>query len=136
MPKPDRDAVYVTGADHGRVVIAKRAFAMPDTTKVTWYAATQVAGTRLPPGGTVTEELTVPLPLRRRHPYGDDIGDGVIKLPEPVKEIVFCLGVARSAEVTVYPSGPLAQPVLPHLAGTVRGQHLFCSDPVKPYRQA
>lgn len=132
QPRPDRNAVYITGAGRGRVVIAKRAFAMPDTTKKTWYAAPRIAATPIAPGATIAEEITVPMPLRRRHPYGDDIGEGPITLPNPIKDIVFCLGVARPSDVTIDPDSPAAQPILPHLAGTTRGQHLFCSEPVKP----
>jgi len=102
---PDANAVYVTGRPgSGRVEIAKRAYAMPDTDRKTWAQPEHVAGVILAPGGSVGEDLTVPLPLRRRHPYGDDIGYGTIKLPDPVQDVVFCLGVVDRAQLRISPT--------------------------------
>jgi hypothetical protein len=131
-PKPDVNAVYVTGADlQGRVEISKRAFAMPDTENKSWAQAARISGVVVKPGQSVGEELTVPLPLRRHHPYGDDLGEGTISLPDPVTEVVFCLGVIREAEARL-PSGGAETPVtLPHLGSTTGIQHLSCSAPVR-----
>ena len=123
------DKVYVTGQDNGRVQLAQRAFAMPDG-DVTWSHPEPADGVRVGNGKELTGELTVPLPLKRSHPYGDDYGDGTIALPDPIKDIVFCLGVVRTGDVAVaLPPGD--QFTLPHLASTTAVQHLLCSDPVK-----
>lgn len=123
-PQQDANAVYVTGvAGTGRVQVSKRAFAMPDT-GMTWVQAPQVGGVAVPSGHSVQESLTVGLPLQRRHPYGDDVGEGVIKLPDPVTEVVFCVGVVRAADVQPPVAGEIT---LPHLAAVAEVQHLFCS---------
>jgi hypothetical protein len=148
----DPNAVYVTGTEPaGRVEISKRAFAMPDTDKKTWAQATRVSGVAVRQGQSVGEEFTVPLPLRRHHPYGDDYGDGPISLPDPAKEAVFCIGVVREADVHLptpagspsagapsgAPSGSAsagagdAVVTLPHLSSTTRVQYLSCSSPVR-----
>lgn len=146
-------AVYVTGAEPaGRVQVSKRAFAMPDTDKMSWAQAAHVSGVRLGDGRSVGEELTVPLPLRRHHPYGNDYGDGPIGLPDPVREVVFCLGVIREADAHLpTPTGPPpslgdgdegngkdgsendgdGEVTLAHLSSTTGAQHLFCSSPVR-----
>ncbi|MEV0274670.1 hypothetical protein AB0H43_38355 [Hamadaea sp. NPDC050747] len=121
------DAVYVVGRSGTHVVeIGKRAFAMPDTDKVSWAQAARVGVTKVPPGESVGEQLTVSLPLSRRHPYGDDYGDGTITLPDPIEQVVFCLGVVRASEA----KGLAADETLPHLSSTTSVQHLFCSNPI------
>ncbi|MEV6969176.1 hypothetical protein AB0M47_29090 [Hamadaea sp. NPDC051192] len=125
--KTDPNAVYIVGRSGTHVVeIGKRAFAMPDTDKVSWAQAFRVGVTKVPPGQSVGEQLTVPLPLKRNHPYGDDYGDGAISLPDPIEQIVFCLGVVRASEA----KGLAADETLPHLSSTTSVQHLFCSNPV------
>jgi hypothetical protein len=125
---PDVNAVYITGRpDSNRVEIAKRAFAMPQG-GVTWTHPTQVSGVIVANGDSAHEELVVPLPLQRHHPYGDDIGEGTIKLPDPISEVVFCVGVVPAAQAPA-PSGPKV--TLPHLSSTTAVQHLFCSPPTK-----
>jgi hypothetical protein len=123
------DKVYATGHDNGRVQLAQRAFAMPDG-DVTWTQAVPADGVRVGDGQQITADLTVPLPLQRRHPYGDDYGDGPIKLPDPINDIVFCLGIVRASDVTVtVPAGTAI--TLPNLASTTAIQHLLCSEPTK-----
>jgi len=126
--KNDPNAVYVVGRTGTHVVeIGKRAFAMPDTDKVSWAQAARVGVVKLPPGESVGEQVTVALPLKRRHPYGDDYGDGAITLPDPIEEVVFCVGVVRQSEA----KGLAADDTLPHLSSTTTVQHLFCSSPTK-----
>jgi len=129
--KADPNAVYVVGrAKSHTVEIGKRAFPMPDTGKKTWVQAPRVAGVTLPPGQSIGEEVTVSLPLQRRHPYGDDFGDGTIALPDPIKELVFCVGVIRRSEAQgAAASGDTI--TLPHLISTTSVQHLFCSAATK-----
>jgi hypothetical protein len=125
------DAAYVTGQPDGRVQIAQRAFAWPDTTSKDWAQAPRVGVTRLADGGSVSATVEVPLPFERSQPFGDDLGDGDIVLPDPVGSTVFCLGVlptpyddaiglSTEGDVTTIAHGDAAN----------AGQHLFCSDPV------
>jgi hypothetical protein len=114
------NAVYVTGRPGGQVVLSKRAFPMPDTDRKSWVQAPQISGAVVAPGASVTEQIVVPRPLKRFHPYGNDIGYGEIKLPDPAKEVLFCLGVLPSA----------GQLTVAHLSGTTASQYVFCSKPV------
>ncbi|GAA4605617.1 hypothetical protein GCM10023107_72740 [Actinoplanes octamycinicus] len=138
LDTPDPGAVYVVGSTlDGRVQIAKRVFPRPDTDRMTWAMTPRVAATVVAAGVSVGEEFDVPLPLTRRHPYGEDFGDGPIALPDPVRDVVFCLGVARQAEVARY-AGPVDGPSpvadeisLPHLSIVTDRQHLSCSAPAR-----
>lgn len=121
------DAVYVTGRGGHTAEIAKRAFDMPATDKKAWEAPYRVAGRLVAPGEAFSEEVTVALPLHRRHPYGDDVGEGVIELPDPTDTVVFCVGVVREAWQP--PESTPTLPLFPHLSSTTTNQHLFCSAP-------
>lgn len=123
---PAPDAVYVTGRGGHTIELAKRAFDMPDGNKA-WEAPFRVAAHPVAPGQAFSEELTVPLPLHRRHPYGDDIGEGVIELPDGADTVVFCVGVVREAWQA--PESTPELPIFPHLSSTTTDQHLFCSAP-------
>ncbi|MEV4415774.1 hypothetical protein [Catellatospora sp. NPDC049609] len=125
--RPAPDAVYVTGRGSHTVEIAKRAFDMPSTDRKAWEAPYRVAGRLVAPGEAFSEEVTVALPLHRRHPYGDDLGEGVIALPDPTDTVVFCVGVVREAWQP--PESTAALPLFPHLSSTTTAQHLFCSAP-------
>jgi hypothetical protein len=118
------DAVYVTGRGDHTVEIAKRAFDMPPGVGVEVPA--EIGATLLPPGQAVAEQLTVALPLRRYHPYGDDVEDGLVLLPDPVESVLFCVGVVADTPYPPYPSSE-GWPAFPHLVSTTRYQHLFCS---------
>ncbi|MEO3746940.1 hypothetical protein [Plantactinospora sp. B5E13] len=112
------DDVYVTARQDGTVEVAKRTFAIPPN--VNADAVGTIEGVVIPPGEGFTEEFAVPLPLAGDRPYVSEV-----KLPEPVREVVFCLGVVPQSEAAApkpaddgcgrYPlNGP---------------QHLFCSPP-------
>ncbi len=127
VERPDPNVVYVTGAGQaGRVTIAKRVFARPS-----WGEAVSepmVGGTIVATGHSVRENLAVPLPLTRRYPYGNLSPDGEIRLPDPITEVRFCLGVIRRGELPGPPqTGPTV--LLPHEAGATAIQHLLCSEP-------
>jgi hypothetical protein len=129
----DPGAVYVTGrGDDGRVEISKRAFAMPDTGgKVTWAAANIIRGVIVGPGKSIGETFRVPLALKRRFPYGDDLGDGKIALPDPVRDVVFCLGVVARSALPPTLKVDDGKVTTTHSAATTAAQHLFCSSPAK-----
>ncbi|HWS37607.1 MAG TPA: hypothetical protein VN408_33365 [Actinoplanes sp.] len=127
-PSDDPAGVYVTGTgESGRVQIAKRVFPRPDTDKVSWAVTPRTGAVTVAPGASVREEFDVALPLQRHHPYGDDLGDGPVKLPDPVREVVFCLGVARTSELPA----ASAESTYPHDATVSGVQHLSCSEPVE-----
>ena len=125
------DLAYVTGGPDGLVELAHRVFAWPDSDRKTWEVAPRVGVTQVAPGRSVSAELTVPLPLTRNQPFGDDIGYGTIRLPDPIQDVVFCLGVLPGASSGVIPlhrdDGVL---LTEHGNSTNSAQFLYCSDPV------
>ena len=122
--RPDANAVFIVGQRDGRVQIGKRAFARPADDKTNYATTPSTGGTVVGPGQSAGETFTVPLPLTRRHPYAND----KIKLPDPVKDVVFCLGVLpRSAVAST--TGPDGTVVVVHDKTTTTQQHLFCSPP-------
>jgi hypothetical protein len=125
-PAVDPDAVYVTARDDGTVEIAQRAFAPP--AGVDPAAPFQLAGTVVPGGGEVAGELTVPLPLRGRSPYGPLAGGD--RLPDPVRRVVFCIGVLPDTMIEMRRDGTAERPVYGHLDFTVAAQRLVCAEPV------
>jgi hypothetical protein len=127
------DLAYVTGGPDGLVQLSHRVFAWPDTDRKTWEVAPRVGVTRVAPGRSVSAELTVPLPLplTRNQPFGDDIGYGTIRLPDPVKDVVFCLGVLPGPSSGVIPlHRDDGVRLTEHGNSTNSAQFLFCSDPV------
>lgn len=116
------DEVYLTGRPGGVVEIAKRAFDMPPG--FLYDAAAVIGGTPLAPGQSIEESFSVPLPLQRRHPYGNEVREGRVNLPDPIRAVIFCLGVVG----TVPPDAP--GPLLFHHDTRVTPkQHVFCSTP-------
>lgn len=125
---------YVVGAEQdGRVQIATRVFGRPEGARVSFAQAPTVGGTDVGAGGSTGGDVAVPLPLTRTHPYEDDYGDGDVELPDPVRELVFCVGVIRKADLAgqtfrTDESGT----VVPHLTAIAALQHLACSQPFQP----
>lgn len=110
--------VYVTARQDGTVEVAKRTFAIPPN--VNADAVGTIEGVVIAPGEEFAEEFTVGLPLEGHRPYMSEV-----KLSEPVREVVFCLGVVPQSEAAA-----------PKPADDARGryplngpQHLFCSPP-------
>jgi hypothetical protein len=126
-------SVYVIGSGpEGRVQIAKRAFHQLESDETDWTTTPLIGVSELEPGRSLREEFDVPLPLERRRPYGDDYGDGPVKLPDPVREVVFCVGAARAADLPAPvspPDGSDFGPVLGHVPKVTEPQYLWCSPP-------
>ena len=126
---PDRG--YVAGHGEDRVLVSQRAFPWPDSDRIGFAQPPMVGVTRLPPGASTRAEVTVPLPLQRSHPFGDDLGYGTIELPDPVEQVEFCLGV-------IAPPFPPAlslhrddgTEVINHGNAAHQAQYLFCTEPV------
>ncbi|MDW5326422.1 hypothetical protein [Plantactinospora sp. KLBMP9567] len=110
--------VYVTVREDGTVELAKRTFAIPP--RVNADAVGTIQGTVVPPGEEVSEQFSVPLPLEGRRPYV-----ATVKLPEPVREVVFCLGAVLQSEAAAPKPAEDGRGKYP-LNGP---QHLFCSPP-------
>jgi len=124
------DLAYVTGQDNDRVQLSQRVFAWPDTDKKNWAQAPRVGVTRLAPGKSVTATISVPRPLTRSQPFGDDLGYGTIALPDPVKDVVFCLGVIPSPwPLAIGMTEDDGVPTIAHGDASNEAQYLFCSDP-------
>ncbi|MBE1486329.1 hypothetical protein [Plantactinospora soyae] len=110
--------VYVTARKDGTVELAKRTFAIPDGVNADSIGT--IEGKLVAPGEEVTEEFTVSLPLKGRRPYV-----GAVKLPDPVREVVFCLGAVLQSEAAQPKPATQGRGKYP-LNGP---QHLFCSPP-------
>lgn len=125
----DPQVAYVVGGADGLVLIESRLYDMPETT-MSWAQLPQAGATELGPGQTLQRDLAVPLPLVRLSPWGNDLGDGPLELPDPVTEVQFCLGVVAGEPE---PSWGLQRDgdvvTLEHGRGAVAAQHVLCSDP-------
>lgn len=125
--RPDRNAVSIIAtAVPGRVQIAKRAFAKPDN-----YIETQesmAGGMIVAPGASVAEQLYVPAPTHSIAPFSTLDGH---PLPDPITEVVFCVGVLRLREAHVASNDGSVVTVSESTA-TTSVQHLFCSAPYRP----
>ncbi|MDQ4052112.1 MAG: hypothetical protein M3237_05350 [Actinomycetota bacterium] len=129
------DIAYASGKDDGRVQVAQRVFPWPDSDRIDFGQAPHMGATGLPPGESLDVHLEVAMPLERRQPFGDDLGYGSITLPDPVTDIVFCLGVIappypRGVSPTLDPGDPSLM-LLAHGDAAHEAQYLFCSDPVE-----
>jgi len=108
--------VFVTAREDGVVEIAKRTFDIPPNVRADSVGV--IEGVVVKPGEDFSEDFAVALPLKGRRPY-----TGQVKLPDPVRKVVFCVGVVLQKEA------PQPKP-----AESGRGaypangpQHLFCS---------
>ena len=122
--------VYVSGQDDGRVLLSQRVFPWPDSDRINYAQAPQVGVTTVAPGETVSADVAVPLPLERRHPFGQDIGYGEIALPGPVTDVVFCLGVIPPPfEPSLGRDHVDGVTTVDHGNESHEAQYLFCSKP-------
>lgn len=126
----DPQATYVVEAEGGTVEVATRLFDMPETDQMSWAQLPRAGATEVAPGASLGSDLAVPLPLERLSPWGNDIGDGPIELPDPVTSVQFCLGVVAGDPE---PSWGLKRDgdvvLLDHGRGAAAAQHVLCSDP-------
>lgn len=122
-------SAYVTARRDGTVEIAKRTFTVPPGEHPT--GLNLLRGTILRSGQAVTETLDVALPLVPLRTY---VEPKEMRLPDPVRRVVFCLGVTRQDALPERLRNGVAQgggsptpspedPVYPHPSP----QHLFCS---------
>lgn len=129
----DPEAAYVVGGDDGLVMISSQLFATPETDRMTWTQLPRAGATEVAPGATIERTLSMPVPFVRASPWGDDIGDGPIALPDPVTDLQFCLGVLAGEPQPAWGPGPDGDVVvLNHGSRAVAAQHVLCSDRVPP----
>ncbi|GAA0796309.1 hypothetical protein [Spirilliplanes yamanashiensis] len=126
---------WVVPRDGTTVEVAQRLFAAPPTGGP--HRSYLQYGTVLPPGATLSGRVTVPYPLTLTHPYGTAF-DPPLRLPDVRERVVFCIGVARPADVpaAARPSGGPADPsAVPgartqvYAHGADVPQHLVCAPP-------
>ena len=128
--KPDDlPVVWVVGRSGGTVEVSERLFAPPENVGLA-RDYTQY-GTILAPGAQLTGTADVSLPLRLSHPY-DEAFDPPLSFPNDPDEVIFCLGIARAADVG--PEPPVtagAPPLYRHSQSTVDREHLVCALPLR-----
>ena len=110
---------WITPRDDETVEVALRLFAPPEG--VDLARDVEQSGTVLAPGKSVTGTVAAPIPLELRHPYQSAF-DPPLELPDDPATVVFCVGIARVADVGA------TQPYH-HNEGTVAHEHLVCADP-------
>lgn len=125
------DETYVVGQGDGRVQISQRAFATPDPSRVDFAQPPRVGATTLADGEELSGSVEVPVPLARSYPFGDDLGYGEIRLPDPVRQVTFCLGVLPPPyDPAINKQTEDGTTTIAHDDVSNAGQHLFCSDAV------
>lgn len=116
------DTVYVLGSGGSRAEVSKRVFALPEDKSFAQMPA--VGWVKLAAGEEMKRDVRVPLPLEEYRPFDDD---SVPKLPDPVEEIIFCVGVLDLHDL--YPKGvPVEVNGLAHSDSAAESQQIFCSD--------
>lgn len=129
----DAETAYVVGGADGAVQVAQRLYDLPETDTMSYAQLPTAGATELAPGDRIERELSVPSPLVRSSPWGDDIGAGPIELPDPVVSLQFCLGVIAGDPQPSWGAGREGDVVvLEHGSEAVAAQHVLCSDLVPP----
>lgn len=114
--------VYVLGSGGSRAEVSKRVFALPEDKSFAQMPA--VGWVKLAAGEEMKRDVRVPLPLEEYRPFDDD---SVPELPDPVEEVIFCVGVLDLRDL--YPKGVPAEVTgLAHSDSTAESQQIFCSD--------
>jgi hypothetical protein len=127
----DPEVAYVVGGDDGLVQIASQLFDVPETDRLDSAQLPRAGATEVEPGDVLTQDLTVPVPLVRSSPWGDDLGDGPIELPYPVTSVQYCLGVVAGSLQPSWGAGRTGEEILlSHGGPAVGAQHVLCSDPI------
>ncbi|MEI7054823.1 hypothetical protein WBG06_03315 [Nocardioides sp. CCNWLW239] len=116
------DTVYVLGSGGSRAEVGKRVFALPEDKSFAQMPA--VGWVKLAAGDEMKRDVRVPLPLEEYRPFDDD---SVPELPDPVEEVIFCVGVLDLRDL--YPQGvPADVTGLAHSDSAAEAQQIFCSD--------
>ena len=117
------DTVYVLGSGGSRAEVSKRVFSLPEDKSFAQMPA--VGWVKLAAGEEMKRDVRVPLPLEEYRPFDDD---SVPELPDPVEEVIFCVGVLDLRDL--YPKGVPAEVTgLAHSDSAAESQQVFCSEP-------
>jgi hypothetical protein len=127
-PLPNPNFVYVETQADGTVLISKRVREPSSDTTV--FIPDTPGATLLAPGGSFTEEVSVDLAARRQR--ASQTGKSAPEIPNPVRRVRFCLGVAPSEGITAKPFGQGKNAVLyPDPGAVLLKQQMLCSETVE-----
>jgi hypothetical protein len=127
-PLPNPNFVYVETQSDGVVEISKRVREQPRETTV--FMPDVPGATLLAPGQSFSEEVRVDLAARRRK-SAQPVRD-VPDIPDPVKRVRFCLGVAPSEGITTRSFGQGKNRTLyPDPGAVLMKQRVLCSETVE-----
>lgn len=122
-PLPNPNFVYVETQSDGVVEISKRVKQPPRETTV--FVPDVLGATLLAPGQSFSEEVRVDLAARRRK-SAQPIRD-VPDIPDPVKRVRFCLGVAPSEGITTRTFGQgKNRTIYPDAGAVLSKQRVLC----------
>ncbi|HEV2801894.1 MAG TPA: hypothetical protein VGW12_15565 [Pyrinomonadaceae bacterium] len=122
---PNPNFVYVETRPDGVVEISKRVQEPPRETTV--FIPDVLGATLLAPGQSFSEEVRVDLAARRRR-SAQAVRD-VPNIPDPVKRVRFCLGVAPSEGITARSFGQGKNKVIyPDAGAVLQKQRVLCGD--------
>lgn len=124
-PLPNPNFVYVETQSDGVVEISKRVKAPPRETTV--FVPEVLGATLLAPGQSFSEEVRVDLAARRRK-SAQPVRD-VPDIPDPVKRVRFCLGVAPSEGITARTFGQgKNRTIYPDAGAVLLKQRVLCGE--------
>lgn len=126
-PLPNPNFVYVETQPDGTVEISKRVKELPRETTV--FMPDVPGATLLAPGKSFSEDVNVDLAARRRRT--EKPITSVPEIPDPVKKVRFCLGVAPAEGLTTKAVGKgKNQVIYPDPGAVLMKQRLLCSETV------
>ncbi|HEX8455958.1 MAG TPA: hypothetical protein VF656_01450 [Pyrinomonadaceae bacterium] len=126
---PNPNFVYVETRPDGLVEISKRVREAPRETTV--FIPDVLGATLLAPGQSFSEEVRVDLAARRRKKNAQAVRD-VPDIPDPVKRVRFCLGVAPSEGITARTFGQGKNKVIyPDAGAVLQKQRVLCGEVVQ-----
>lgn len=122
---PNPNFVYVETQSDGVVEISKRVKEPPRETTV--FVPDVLGATLLAPGQSFSEEVRVDLAARRRK-SAQPVRD-VPNIPDPVKRVRFCLGVAPSEGITARTFGQgKNRTIYPDAGAVLLKQRVLCGE--------
>jgi hypothetical protein len=125
---PNPNFVYVETRPDGLVEISKRVQEPPRETTV--FVPDVLGATLLAPGQSFREEVRVDLAARRRK--SAQAVRNVPDIPDPVKRVRFCLGVAPSEGITARSFGQGKNKVIyPDAGAVLLKQRVLCGEVVE-----
>ena len=122
---PGRFTVYIEPMADGTVEISKRGFLPPDNPSPTYVV--YPGALKLEPGKNITDTVELTLQyITRRRPYASVTP--AANMPETIKKVRFCLGIAPSEGVELKPVGDGNKKILITDFNGLARQQLLCSE--------